>query len=140
MTRKQVSLSYLIVVVALLTGCTVGKKYQRPQIASPPEFRSAPAGAANNASLADEKWFELFKDPQLQQLIRTALVNNYDLREAVARVEASRAQLGITRADQLPTVTGGAAVTTERFAAGGSFPIPPGVKQTRTFGQVGLNL
>jgi len=140
MTGIKMSFSAFLVVLILLTGCSVGKKYQRPQITAPPEFRSAPAGTTSAASLADEKWFQVFKDPQLQELVRKALVNNYDLREAVARVEASRAQLGITRADQLPTITSSAGVTTERFASTGSFPIPQGAKQTRTFGEVGLNL
>jgi outer membrane protein, multidrug efflux system len=76
----------------------------------------------------------------LQELVRKALVNNYDLREAVARVEASRAAVGITRADQLPTITGGAGVTTQRTSANGSFTLPQNFDQSRTFGNVGLNL
>ncbi|HWR15352.1 MAG TPA: efflux transporter outer membrane subunit [Terriglobales bacterium] len=140
MIRKIAHLSSLVLVLVLLAGCTVGKRYQRPQVATPPEFRSAPAGASDAASLADEKWFQVFKDPQLQELVRKALVSNYDLREAVARVEAARAQLGITRADQLPTVYGSAGVTTQRFSRNGSFTVPQNADTTRTFGSVGLNL
>ena len=67
-------------------------------------------------------------------MVRTALVQNYDLRDAVVRVEAARANLGITRADQFPTVEAGASVTTVRSSASGTFPLPEGVDQTRTFG------
>src|SRR5271166_3975556 len=61
------------------------------------------------ASLGDEKWWEVFQDPQLQELIRTALKNNYDVKIAAARILKAQAQLGITRADQLPTLSAGAA-------------------------------
>lgn len=126
----------------LLAGCTVGPKYRRPAVKQPEVFRgsaglTAPAALA---SLADLKWFELFKDSHLQELIRTALVANYDLRDAVARVGAARAHLGITRADQLPNASASADVTTLRNSANGTFPIPQGVDQTRTFGTTTLNL
>ena len=69
------------------------------------------------ASLADEKWWTLFQDPELQSLIREAISQNYDLRIAATRVLQAQAQLGITRADQLPTVTGGASSSNERLPA-----------------------
>ena len=61
------------------------------------------------SSIGDEKWWEVFQDPQLQELIRTALKNNYDVNIAAARILKAQAQLGITRADQLPTLSAGAA-------------------------------
>ncbi len=60
-------------------------------------------------SLGEEKWWEVFQDKELQDLIRTALKNNYDVNIAAARILKAQAQLGITRADQLPTVGVGAA-------------------------------
>jgi multidrug efflux system outer membrane protein len=86
------------------------------------------------------KWFDVFKDDRLQDLVRTALVQNYDLREAVARVDAARANLGIVRADQFPTVDGTSDVTMERFSTGGALPLPEGFPQQRTFGSVAINL
>jgi outer membrane protein TolC len=56
-------------------------------------------------SPGDEKWWGVFQDPVLQQLIRTALEQNYDLRIAASRVLQAQAQLGITRANQFPTVS-----------------------------------
>ena len=121
----------------LLAGCTVGPNYRRPAVTPPPVFRG---GAADPASLADLKWFDVFKDEQLQHLVRTALVQNYDLRDAVVRVEAARANLGITRADRLPNLAASADVTTLRFSTSGSFPLPQGFSQRRTFGSVTLNM
>jgi multidrug efflux system outer membrane protein len=72
------------------------------------------AGQQTSASLADEKWWTVFQDPQLQQLIRTALVQNYDVRIAATRILQAQAILGITRADQYPTITGGASTTNAR--------------------------
>ncbi len=66
-------------------------------------------------SLGDQKWWEVFQDPQLQELIRTALKQNYDVRIAAARIMEARAQLGITRADQLPTVSAGATGLNDRI-------------------------
>ncbi len=73
-------------------------------------------------------------------MIRTALVQNYDLREAVARVDAARANLGIVRADQYPTIDGSGDVTATRFSSGGELPLPQGFPQQRTFGSVAINL
>src|SRR6266700_7744783 len=95
----------LVFAAILLSGCTVGPNYRRPAVQTPQTFRSPdPLPAPEPSSLADLKWFEVFKDEKLQDLVRTALVRNYDLRDAVARVEAARANLGITRSDQFPQV------------------------------------
>jgi outer membrane protein, multidrug efflux system len=128
-------------VASFLTGCTVGPNYHRPVVKPPDVFRSSPdpTPPTDLSSLADLKWFELFKDSQLQELIRTALVQNYDLRTAVARVEAARANLGITRADQFPNIAASGEITTLRNSTSGAFPLPQGV-QNRTFGGVALNL
>lgn len=129
-----------LVALILSTGCTVGPKYRRPVVPTPSVFRGSTTPPADSTSLADLKWFEVFKDDQLQTLVRTALTNNYDLRDATVRVEAARAALGITRADQFPTIGGSADITTLRTSRNGSFPLPPGFSQNRTFGTVALSL
>ena len=92
--------------------------------------------------MADLKWFEVFKDEKLQELERTALVQNYDLRDAVARVEAARANLGITRSNQFPNVGAGADISTIRFSRNGQTPLPASFvpSQNRTFGEATLDL
>jgi len=110
-------------------------------VAAPDTFRGAPnPPAADSTSLADLKWFEVFKDAQLQELVKTALTGNYDLRDAVVRVDAARASLGVTRADQFPNVGAAADITTLRNPRSGSIPLPPGFEQRRTFGSVTLDL
>jgi outer membrane protein, multidrug efflux system len=140
MVRTRLSLLSIAAAVSV-AGCTVGENYRRPDIATPAAFRGAVRdAAADPASLADQKWFDVFKDEPLQDLIRTALVRNHDARDAVVRVEAARAALGITRADQYPTVDAVANVATVRSSATGTVALPEGVDQTRTFGTAGLNL
>jgi outer membrane protein, multidrug efflux system len=130
----------ILITAAAVAGCTVGPNYHRPAIRPPASFRGADPTATSTASLADLKWFEVFKDQRLQELIRTALVQNHDLRDAVVRVQAARANLGITRADQFPTIDAAAGITAVRSSAGGTVPLPEGVDQTRTFGNVGALL
>src|SRR5438128_8593901 len=126
--------------MVLLSGCMVGPDYRRPPVTAPDVFRGSPTPAPDAQSIADLKWFEVFSDEQLQELIRTALVQNYDLRDAIARVDAARANLGITRSNQFPTITASTGVTTSRTSASGPFPRFPGFDQTRTFGSVALDL
>ncbi|MGO8836911.1 MAG: efflux transporter outer membrane subunit [Limisphaerales bacterium] len=78
----------LAVVLVLVGGCAVGPNYKRPAVNTPENFRFAESQGTN--SLGDLPWWEVFKDPMLQQLVRTALTNNYDLKQAVARVEQYR--------------------------------------------------
>ena len=127
----------------LFSGCTVGPNYKRPAIQTPASFRApAPVPPGESSSLADLKWFEVFKDEKLQDLVRTALVQNYDLRDAVARVEAARANLGITRSQQYPNFAAGGDITTTRFSRKGDLPLPAAVvpAQNRTFGSATLDL
>jgi multidrug efflux system outer membrane protein len=92
--------------------------------------------------LADLKWFEVFKDEKLQELERTALAQNYDLRDAAARVEAARADLGITRSNQFPNAGASADISTVRLSRNGATPLPAALvpSQNRTFGAATLNL
>jgi multidrug efflux system outer membrane protein len=109
-----------------LTGCTVGPRYKRPPVDVPTAHRGIEqenAGKTEAASLADQKWWELFQDQQLQQLIRTALEQNYDVRIAAARILEAQAQLGITRANQFPQANAGAASNVVRNPAQPVLPV-----------------
>jgi outer membrane protein, multidrug efflux system len=97
-------------------GCTVGPNYHRPQVNPPDVYRGqAPTSSAQPpaVSLGSEKWWEVFQDPVLQQLIHTALKQNYDIQIAATRVLQAQAELGITRANQFPMVSAGADIYTE---------------------------
>src|SRR5258707_1521095 len=97
--RKIIAVALLPV---LFTGCAVGPKYARPVIQPPASFYAEQQATANSA--ADLAWWDLFKDPVLQDLIREALKSNYDLQLAVARVEQERAFLGVSRSQYYPQV------------------------------------
>lgn len=133
----------MILLAALSTACTVGPNYHRPVVQVPETFHAPePLPPAKAASLADLKWFDVFKDNQLQSLIRTALQQNYDLRAAVANVEAARANLGITRSEQYPNLSAGGNVQFTRLSRDGSLPLPATFVplQNRNWGQASLSL
>jgi hypothetical protein len=103
MTRRAMAATTLLTI--FLTDCTVGPNYSRPDVPAAPAYRGPDnSTVSGNASLADEKWWELFKDVTLQQLIHTALEQNYDLRIAASRVIQAQQQVIITRSNQFPTV------------------------------------
>jgi len=92
--------------VLALEGCTVGPNYHKPRVAVPPLYRNAPPPQPGSAdSLADLKWWEEFKDPVLQKLIRTGIERNYDVRVAAEEIIAARAQVALSRSSQLPQLT-----------------------------------
>jgi multidrug efflux system outer membrane protein len=133
----------LTLLAAMLWSCrAVGPNYTRPLVKTPDQFRDSADGQPVNdpASLADLKWFELFKDEQLQKLISEAMESNYDLRDAIVRVDIARANAGITRADEFPSIGASTSLTSLRNSTGGAFPLPPGFDQRRTFGGLALNL
>jgi hypothetical protein len=86
----KLQLIFLAIAFALSEGCALGPDYTRPSIEAPVSFRSQES-TGRQASLADLPWWEVFKDPDLKDLITTALVNNYDLRMAISRIEQARA-------------------------------------------------
>ena len=95
---------------AFLSACMVGPKYHRPVVQTPNTFRDLadnPQIKAQSASYADLPWWQVFKDPKLQELIRTALKQNYDLEIATEQINAARAQLAFTRSSFFPQVKAG---------------------------------
>jgi multidrug efflux system outer membrane protein len=135
----------ILVLLAIfgMTGCAVGPNYHRPAVQVPQSFRAPePLPAPQATSFADLKWWEVFRDDELQQLVKTALVQNYDLRDAVIRVEAARANLGITRSNQFPQLNASGNVQFTRLSRDGSFPLPASFvqSQNRNWGEASLNL
>ena len=154
----KIRVTAVLIAAGWMAGCTVGPNYQRPAVQIPQNFRApdaislpqatatqatAPqATAPQNTSLADLKWWEVFKDEKLQELIRTALTANYDLRDAVARVEEARANLGVTRSNQLPQLGVSGDIQFNRISRDGQTPLPASFlpSQNRTWGEGALNL
>src|SRR6201981_1685198 len=99
----------LLLVCSLVGACKVGPNYHRPDVQTPAAYRDLnnnPRAQAQAASFADLPWWQVFQDPQLQELIRTALKQNYDMQLATERIKAERAQLAITRSYLFPQVQG----------------------------------
>jgi outer membrane protein, multidrug efflux system len=112
-------------IAILISGCTVGPNYKKPAATVPGTYRGLTpeeVAKSDSASLGDQKWWEVFQDEQLRSLIRTALQQNYDVRIAGARILEAQAQLGITRADQFPSVSGGGSISDQRSARSAFLP------------------
>src|SRR6202166_2948477 len=133
----------VLIAAGFVSSCTLGPNYHRPAVQIPQNFRAPdPLPAPQAESLADLKWWEVFKDTELQELVGTALQQNYDLRDAVARVEAARANLGITRSNQFPQVGASGDVQFTRLSRDGATPLPASFlpSQNRNWGEASLNL
>ncbi len=125
----------------LLGGCALGPDYERPPVSEPDSFRMQQEATLEEASLADLGWWELFQDENLQALIRKALVENKDLRIAVARVREARAHLAATGADQFPQIDGKGSIQRNQVSQavvrqfglgrGGNIPQIPATNQFR---------
>src|ERR1700757_288139 len=114
---KHTTLFGILAVLVLEAGCMMGPKYKRPSVDVPQEYRAlAPQQTAQASSLGNEGWWQVYQDPVLAQLIHTAIADNYDVRIAAARVLEAQAQVGITRANQLPSANVGADVFSQQNA------------------------
>ncbi|HSZ60742.1 MAG TPA: efflux transporter outer membrane subunit [Terriglobales bacterium] len=114
---KNTTLLGILAVLVLEAGCMMGPKYKRPTVDVPQEYRApAPERASQASSLGNEQWWQVYQDPVLTQLIHTAIAQNYDVRIAAARVLEAQAQVGITRANQLPSASVGADVFSQQNA------------------------
>src|SRR5687768_2180055 len=113
---------------ALLAGCTVGPNYTRPEVDLPADYGIAPA-----ATPAPQRWWTVFNDPVLEQLVEEALARNRDLRAAAERIEQARAQSGITRSDQFPDAGIDGSRARNRASQLGAFPLPPDAIETTTY-------
>ena len=135
-------MSTAIVVVSLFASSVSGQKTSAPpQVAIPDRFRGEDSTTpSNQTSIGDLKWFDIFKDEELQKLVRVAMVRNYDLHAAVARINAARANLGLARSDQFPQFDATAAITSTRLPQNGQFGASVQGSRGRSFGNVFLNL
>ena len=88
--------------LAILAGCAVGPDYKKPAVNEPAQFRFTENQTTN--SFANLPWWEVFQDPMLQKLIRTALTNSYDLKQAAARVEQARWQISVANSSFFPQI------------------------------------
>src|SRR5579862_2035112 len=109
-TSRIVVLGAIAAAASFLAGCNVAPKYVRPNAMAPAVYRGAdnePVSSDAKASLGDEEWTKVYQEPELQDLIRKALANNYDLRIAAQRILEQQAQVRVVRSQEFPAVTVG---------------------------------
>jgi multidrug efflux system outer membrane protein len=135
------SLTTALLIFGLLVSNVAGqKKYQPPAVKTPDTFRGTDATLhTDQNSIGDLKWFDVFRDVELQKLVRTAMDQNYDLRAAVARINAERANLGLARSNQFPQFEASADLTSTHSSRNG-LAIPGQGGRSRSLGSVLLNL
>jgi multidrug efflux system outer membrane protein len=104
MMNKFKIIIIILVLTILPVGCLVGPKYAKPEDPNAANFQNGAANADTLASVVNVKWFDLFNDDVLKDLINKGLVNNYDMKIAMARIEKTRAELGYSKADLLPAI------------------------------------
>ncbi len=117
-TKMRTGTSSLGLILLLsLSACKVGPNYKRPTLDVPGQYRGTapdlpqqPAGG----HFGEMKWPTVYQDETLQALLKEALTNNYDIRIAATRILQAQANLGITRANQFPTVGGVGSIQNEQ--------------------------
>ena len=110
----------------LLGGCTLAPRYHRPDLPVArilPDTQQGNASAATNETVIDAElgWRDFFIDPQLQQLIQTALANNRDLRTSALNIESYQAQYRIQRSALFPSINGEGVGSKQRTLSGGNY-------------------
>ena len=126
----------LMLAVLVLSACTIGKDYQRPDVEKPNVWRFEEKEAK---SVANTAWWEQFQDPVLNDLIRTALAENKDLLIAAAKVDEYMGRYGATRADQFPQAGVKGTGESMRITENGYSPIPASYSPVYNNYQVALN-
>jgi multidrug efflux system outer membrane protein len=105
------------ILLLALSGCKVGPNYKRPTLDVPGQYRGLAPGLGTAGNFAEMKWQSVFPDEVLQGLIKEALTNNYDIRIAASSIVQAQASLGVTRSNQLPSLSGSFGVQNEQSAA-----------------------
>lgn len=124
-------IAFAFIAALSLAGCAVGPNYHRPMVNAPSAFRDATNAVSTN-SLADLPWWGVFKDPTLQDLVRVALTNNYDLRITLTRMDQARALQAQARSEFLPQVSYGGEANRGRNEFLGT-PTPNGGQTMNSF-------
>jgi outer membrane protein, multidrug efflux system len=135
--------AFLLLGALSLSSC-LAPKYERQSGEVPQDYRfqslqGQPQPDLDN--LADLPWWQVFQDPALQGLISTALVQNYDVRLALARVAEARAAAGVNRSFWLPQVSGTALYQRDKISRTSIFPpLPPHVPAVDSLAQFNFDL
>ena len=137
--RRNLKPAGILLTACMLTACSTGPDYKRPDMVLPESWSAKQDSAVVSASGATEQWWHLYADAVLDQLEDEALVHNSDILVAAARVLEVRAQLGITGADQYPTISANVAESRTKNTLAGTVPYPSTVPRTQNLSLATLN-
>jgi len=116
-----------------LGGCAVGPRYSRPSAPAPTDYKETPQNW-KPAQPADQalrgKWWEIYRDPDLNALEEKINISNQSLKAAQAQFAQARATVRYNRANYFPTITVGPSATRERFSGNRPLNATPGVPET----------
>ncbi len=131
-----------LTLIALLTGCAVGPDYKRPDLLVPATFADAPdmpdTSATAQQTLASN-WWTLYDDATLNQLVEATLLNNADLRAALARIDEAAAVLDQVGSARLPSVDLEASSNRARTSTLSAQPLTAGTPAVSTTHRVALS-
>jgi NodT family efflux transporter outer membrane factor (OMF) lipoprotein len=134
---------FLVVLLGLLPGCTVGPAFHPPAVKAAAQWSSPLAGGETNNSASVTVWWTNFNDPELVSLIERAVKSNLDLKIAAARVREARAQYGMTSADLWPSVEGSGSyerqLQSQHQPIIGALPLPANVPFENNIYQAGFD-
>ena len=123
----------------VLASCAIGPNYTRPQVPAPPQYRGAQS--TTGAPITDLPPFDLFHDPTLTELLKTALAQNNDVKIAAERVLEARAQYGIVRSNIFPSLDATGTFSANRASSVGSYTfVPKGLNLDSSYTQAGFSL
>lgn len=105
MPNPVTSCALLLTLILGLGGCMFGPDYRRPEVDMINSYRFEDSATRD---VADTLWWEQFQDPVMNDLIRTALAENKDIRVAAARIEEFMGRYGATRSELFPQISAGA--------------------------------
>ncbi|MCU0246587.1 MAG: TolC family protein, partial [Bryobacter sp.] len=111
--RTAVVISFLV-----LAGCSVGPNYERPKVSAPAQYRGDAAAQPAPQSFGEVKWFDIFGDEKLKDLVKLALAENYDVRIAAQRILAAQGSLTAARSSFYPQINLGGSINRQRGAGG----------------------
>jgi NodT family efflux transporter outer membrane factor (OMF) lipoprotein len=118
MKMNHVRVAGLLLGAGMMTGCaTAGKDFVAPEGPGTASFRHTGQRGAGVADRAGAPWWTVFADEALDRLERRALQDNPGIQASAARLLQARAQLGLTRALQAPTLAAGVSVSNTRTSS-----------------------
>ena len=140
--KRKLRVTIFLLPACLLAACAAGPDYKHPDMVLPESWPAKPASQDNTAqkvSGASEQWWHLYADTFLNQLEDEALAHNADIQVAAAHVLEVRAQLGITEADQRPSVSANVTGSRTEVSTVGTVAYPANFQDTQNFSHVSLN-